>query len=429
MAGAFGDLETGFKELYPQDVVEPMLNDEAPFRAELKKAVPSKFKVSEGLVTFVAETGAMSPMGQMADGIGMPASMNRTDIRLVLKPTNFAYAIELGFLTRTAANSNKSAFNGGEVQRQTDNGISHLGWFMESTYTGTHGTGRRARVLSDGTSNFVADVPEGVILLRDGLNLSGRSTDAGSISGSFDNQRISAGGINYATRTVTYDGTDRTLTAGDHIHVVTVASQTLTSTFANGLRGLVDDGTYLTTVHGKSRTTYPKLNAHVNSAAGVTRNLSEQLLVQTAHDTMLKSGKGFTHIWAGPGQFEKYLEFVAPDKRTMATVSDPGNRAVGYKKNDFKLYVAGVDAILQRSWTIVPRELYMLNMDYFFRYVSKELGPVSELSGGSMFNLSPGSGTYNASLLGYLVAQENIGCERFDTQAVIRDLKDRYAGD
>src|SRR6187401_3103445 len=135
MAGAFTDLEGGFKELYPQSVVEPMVNDEAPFRAELKKAVPSKLQVSEGLVTFLAETGGMSPMGQMADGIALPPTMNRVDTRLVLKPTNFAYGIELGFLTRNAANSNRSAFNGGEVQRNTNNAISHLGWFIESTYT------------------------------------------------------------------------------------------------------------------------------------------------------------------------------------------------------------------------------------------------------------------------------------------------------
>jgi hypothetical protein len=426
MAGAFTDLGSSFKELYPQEVVKPMVNDEAPFRKELKRAVPSRYQVSEGLVTFLAETGTISAMGQMADGIALPPSMDRTDVRLVLKPTNFAFAIELGLLTMTAAASNKSAFNGGEIERNTNNAISHLAWFIDSTYTGTHGTGRRARVESDGSNTFVADEPEGVKLLRKGLYLSTRTTDGGAtVRDSMDGQRITQ--IARSTRTVTYGGTDRTLVAGDHIHVVTTTSQTLSSTFANGLRGLVDDATYLTTVHGASRSTYPELKANVFSNGGVARNLTENLLVSSAHEIQEISGKGITHIWTGPGQFEKYLEFIAPDKRIMASVSAPGSRSVGYKENEFKLYVPGADAMLHKSWTIIPGEVYLLNMDHFFHYVSKELGPL-DLGGVNMFNLSPGSSTYNASLLGYVLAQENIGCERFDAQGVIRDLRDRQAG-
>lgn len=425
MAGAFTSLTDSFKELYPQSVVESMVNDEAPFRAFLKRKTPAAFSVKEGLVTFLAETGAQQALGQMADGIGLPPAMDRTDVRLQLIPTNFAAAIEIGFLTSSAGNSNKSAFNGGEIQRNTNGAISHLGKFIESTYTGTHGTGRRARVESDGSNNFVAALPEGVKLLRKGYYLSGRSTDAGSVSGSFDAQRITA--ITRSTRTVTYGGTDRTLTAGDHIHVVTVASQTLTSTFANGLRGLIDDGTYLGTVHGKSRTTYPELNAQVFSNGGVSRNLTESLLVRAIQDTEEFSGKKITDIWAGPGQFDKYMEFTAPDRRIMATPDNPGDRAMG-SKFKFRVYVGATDAEFHRSFDIVPGELYGLNMDTFFHYVARELGPL-DIAGVNMFNLSPGSGTYNASLLGYVLAQENIGCERFDANFVMRDLKDYQKGD
>lgn len=425
MAGAFTDLGSSFKELYPQSVVEAMVNDDAPFRKELKRSVPSSYKVNEGLVTFLAETGTQQAIGQMADGIDLPPAMDRTDVRLVLKPTNFAAAIQLGLLTMTAGNSNKSAFNGGEVARNTNGAIAHLGKFIESTYCGTHGTGRRARVESDGTSLFVAALPEGVKLLREGYYLTGRSTDAGSVSGSFDAQRITA--ITRSTRTVTYGGTDRTLTAGDHIHITTVASQTLTSTFANGLRGLVDDGTYLTTVHGLSRDTYPLLKSQVFSNGGVRRNLSESLLVGAIHDTEEFSGKKITHIWCGSDQIEKAMEFTAPDRRIMATSSNPGDRAMGYKTQQH-IYVGATDAALHRSFDIVPGELFGLNMDTFFHYVAQELGPM-ELGGVNMFNLTPGSSTYKASLLGYVLAQENIGCERFDANFVMRDLKSRQLGD
>lgn len=425
MAGAFTDISNSLKEIYPQDVVEPMTNDEAPFRAFLKKRNPTQTKeVTEGLVTFLANVISQPSVGQMADGIALPPTMDRTDVRLVLKPTNFVGSIEVGLLTMNAANSNKSAFNGGELARSTNNAISHTAKFIESTYVGTHGTGRRARVESDGSNNFVAALPEGIRLLKEGYYLSGRSTDAGSVSGSFDGQRVTA--LADSTRTVTYGGTDRTLTAADHIHVVTTTSQTLTSTYANGLRGLVDDSTYLTTVHGQSRSTYPKLKSIVNSNGGTLRNLSEQFLVRTAHEIERKSGKKINAIWGPEGQFEKYLEFVAPEKRIMATTSDPGSRPMGYKENTFRLYVPGVDAMFYRSFDIVPREIYLLNMDTFFHYVSKELGPL-DIDG--TLHLSPASGGFNASVLGYVAAQENIGCEWFEANGVIRDLKDPFCGD
>jgi hypothetical protein len=425
MAGAFGDISNSMKENYPQEVVEPMTNDEAPFRAFLKKRNPTQTKnVSEGLVTFIANTISQPSVGQMADGIALPPTMDRTDVRMVLKPTNFVGSIEVGLLTMNAANSNKSAFNGGELARSTNNAISHTAKFIESTYVGTHGTGRRGRVEGgDGTNLFVAALPEGLRLLKEGYYLSGRSTDAGSVSGSFDAQRITK--LVDSTRTVTYGGTDRTLTAGDHLHVVTVASQTLTSTFANGLRGLVDDATYLTTVHGQSRATHAKLNSIVNSNGGTLRNLSEQLLVRTAHEVERKSGKKINAIWGPEGQQEKYLEFIAPEKRIITSTNEPGARPLGYK-DTFRLYVPGVDAMFYKSFDIVPRELYLLNMDTFFHYVSKELGPL-DIDG--TLHLSPGSGTFNASVLGYVAAQENIGCEWFEANAVIRDLKDPFCGD
>lgn len=426
-AGAFADITNSIKNVYVDKVVEPMVNNEAPFREFLSKELPAGAKVREGLVTFLANTLSNQALGQMADQGALPPTVDRTDVQLVLKPTIFAGAVEVGFMSMSAVDSNKSAWNGGEFRRQTNDIIANAAKFIESTYTSTHGTGRRARVESDGASStFVAALPEGTRLLRENHYISVRTTDGGaSVRDSTDGRRITK--IDHATRTVTYSGADQTLVAGDHVHVVTETTQTLTNVFANGLRGLIDDGTFLTSPHGASRTTNPKLKANIFSNGGTLRNLTEQLLLRSAHEIQARSGKRITHIWTSEGQIEKYVEFVAPDKRLVVTSkADTGSKATGYREGDLVFYAPGIACELKRSFDIVPRELYMLNVDTLFHYEAKKFGWATP---EQMLWLSPATAAYKASLLGYMCSVENIGCDWFEANGKIADLKDPAVGD
>lgn len=422
--GAFADLAASIKETYVPGVVEPLLNNELVFRPWLKSAAGLNHELG-GYATFIANLGGDQALGQAADNSALPPTVDRTDLRLQLKPSAFYGALQLGILTMNAVDSDTNSWNRGELKRQMNDRLEQMGKFMESTYTGTHGTGRRARVEAEvGTNTFTAALPEGTMLLRKGMLVSGRSTDAGSVSGSFDNQRITA--INPDTRLVTYGGTDRTTTAGDHIHVVTEASQTLTGgVFANGLRGLVDDATYLDTVHGKSRATYPDIKSQRFSNGGVLRNLSEQILLQACMTTRARSGKNITDIWMSPGQALKWVEFLAPDQRRPVT-SGTGNKEMGFKEGDLRLTAPGIGADVHISYDIVPREVYLLNRDTFFIYNAKDTGPLTD----QLLHLSPASASFKASMIGYLCAVENIGINgRFDANAVISDLSDPLIGD
>lgn len=426
MAGAFADITAEIKDVYSPRNVEPLCNNDLAVRPWLKKSLPSDATHEKGgFLIFMHNSIGSQGVGQTVDGSALPPAYDRTDVRLTLKPTLFAGAIEVGLMSSYAVNSATSGFNKGELARQTNDMIAFLGKFIDSTYAGTHGTGRRARVESDGSNNFVAALPEGVKLLRPGYLLSGRSTDAGSVSGSFDNQRCTA--IATDTRTVTYAGTDRTLTAGDHIHVVTAASQTLTSVAANGFRGLFDDATYLASVHGQARSSYPKLKSIVNSNGGTLRNLSESILLDTAFRIQEASGKAVTDIWASRGQAMKWVEFLAPDKRfNVSSREDTGGKALGYKQEDLVFFAPGIRAKFNLSYDIVPREMYLLNSETIWRYAAKDMG---WLDVDGMLHLSPSSGGFNASILGYMCAIENIGCDWFEANGVIRDLADPECGD
>lgn len=415
------------KIAYAPKVVEAMVNEETVFRAKLKKSVPSGAKASEAILKFNANFNPPQNVGNSLDGGTLAPAKDRLEAQFTLTPAFFTFSMQIGLVTKAIANTNKSAWNGGELRRRTDEVMVDAAKYIETCYTGTHGTGRRARVESDGSNNFVAALPEGTRLLRENMYISERTTDGGATTG-MDFRKITA--IDHATRTVTYDGTDETLVAGQHIHAgIVEAAQDITTAnpYPNGIRGLVDDTTFTSSLHGLSKTTYPKLKANVFGNGGTPRNLTEQLLVRACHEIRARSGKRVTDIWTSEGQMEKYLEFVAPDRRLIRnSPSDTGNMATGYKGTEMIHYGPGIALKLNYSYDIVPRELYLLNWDTFFHYQAKELGWID---GVDHLLLTPGSGTYKASLLGYPTALENIGCDMPIANGVIRDLKDPAIGD
>lgn len=436
MAGGLYDTllsaAAALKVAYSNKTILPMLNEERPFVKKLKSEIPAGSRVSEGVLKFNLNLHRPQNVGQTLDGGKFPAPKDRTEVQATLTPTLFVGGFQIGEVTKNAANSNKSAFNGGELRRRTEESLGELGWFQESTYTGTHGTGRRGRVESDGTGTFVAALPEGVTLLRENHMITVRTTDAGAtIRDTFDYIQITD--IAYSTRTVTYAASagEKTLVAGDHIHVVTEAfgSNALTG-FANGLRNLVDDGTYSATLHGLTRATATygdKLKSYVSENGGTLRDLTERLLIRAVHQIRARSGLAPTDIWTSPGQIEKYLDFVRPDRQyTVSSKTSPMSKVTGYEDSELVHVTPNGPLRINMSFNIVPRELYILNWNTFFNYVSKEMGWWDE---GNMLKPTPFDGGYKASYMAFLAAVENWGTDFPMANGVIRDLRDPAIGD
>lgn len=430
-AGIYSDLLTAaaaLKVAYSTKTILPMLNEERPFTKKLKSSLPSGGRISEGVFKFNANLHRPQNVGQTLDNGSLPVPRDRTEVQLQLTPTLFVGGFQIGEMTKAAANSNKSAFNGGELRRRTEESLAELGWFIESTYTGTHGTGRRGRVEADGgASQLVLALPEGVTLLRENMMITERTTDGGpTITDSIDFRYIT--NIVQSTRTITYSGADQTPAVGDHIHIVTEQSLgSLAGYFANGLRGLVDDGTYLDSIHGQSRTTYPKLKSYVNENGGTLRDLTERLLIRSCHEIRARSGQAPTDIWTSPGQIEKYLDFVRPDRQyTVSSKTSPQSKVTGYSEDELVHVTPNGPLRINMSFSIIPRELYLLNWNTFFHYVAKDMGWWDE---GNMLKPTPGTNTYKASYLAFLAGVENIGCDFPLANGVIRDLRDPAIGD
>lgn len=428
MAGEFQNLGVALKTVYPSKALEAVINEEAPFRAKLSKGVPAGGKVSEGTVKFNGVLALPQNVGQIVDGDDLQDVADRSEVQFTLLPTIFQGSLKLGWLTKKAANSEKAAFNGGEVRRRTTELTSNLGKFIEQTYVGTTGNGVRGYVESSSASGIVVKTPEGLKLLRQGHKITVR--DSGNIASAratLDGVRIAS--ANSSTRLITTTGTPTytNAVANDYILIVTKASFTVTSVYANGMRGLIDDGTNSQYIHTVDRTTVgnERLKSVVSSSAS-NRDLTEQIMLRLCSDIREQSGKRVDEIWTGPGQVEKWVAFVAPDRR-RAVQGGSYDKSLGLKSEDeLVFYAPGVNARINLSFDCIPREMHFLCWDTWFHYVAKEMGWVDD---DQMVHMSVGTSGYKSSWESFMASFENIGCDMPGANGVIRNLKDPQLGD
>lgn len=429
MAGEFQNIGVALKVVYPSKALEPMINEEAPFRAKLSKSIPAGSKVSEGDLKFNGVLALPQNVAQISDADDLQDAGERSEVQFNLKPTIFTATMNIGWLTRKVVNSNKSAFNGGEVKRRTEETVSNLGKFIESTYVGSYGNGVRAFVESSSVAGIVLKQPEGVKLVRQGMKISVRDgASLGTPRATLDAVRVTS--VNADTRLIKTNGTPTYTNAvlDDAVIVTNKATQSITNVFANSLRSLVDDGTISPFIHGVDRTAAgnEKLKSYVDSNGGTLRSLTEALLIKLNHAVRETCGKRPSDIWCGPGQIQKYIEFVAPDRR-RAVSGGTYDKSTGYKSDDELVhYAPGVAMKINLSFDVIPRELFVLSWDSFFHFLAQEMQWVDD---DSMLHLALGSTGYKARWDAFMASFENIGLDMPCAQAVLRDLKDPTIGD
>jgi hypothetical protein len=430
ITGGFGDLGDNLKVLYPDVAVEAMVNDEQVVRPLLARDLPSDARVTEGVVRFGAYFNKPNNVAQILDGDTLAYLKDRTLKYFEVKPTLFCAGFQIGWMTKYAANTSKSAFNGGEQRMRTEETASDLGKFMEQSYASVV-EGIRGYVDADGSNTITMQKPIGARLLREGNLISVRQTAGGAVRDSIDGRVITD--INPDTLIVTYDGADQTAVQGDPVYVVSDggsltggATQTLTAAFCNSIRAAVDDGTLTTTWHGLTRSSYRKSKGQVFANGGTVRNLTESVLMDACRIITERSGKRPQVALTGFGQCQKYVEYVAPARRFPTQGRTKQGMATGYQEEDLVHYAPGVTLTFKGSVDIIPRELFLLNMDTFFMYTAKAPGWMDE---DVLLHLTPASGRFKASWQAFMGAVENLGCRNPWGNGVVRDLADPIYAD
>lgn len=112
-----------------------------------------------------------------------------------------------------------------------------------------------------------------------------------------------------------------------------------------GLLGIVDDGTYVTTLQGISRSTYPIWKAQRWGTVGGSAAFSTALLRQAFSRNSAMGGK-VDYLISTPGVRDAYVAFIEPDRRYTDTLEiDGGFDAVAYTNSGRKvLWVVDKDA-------------------------------------------------------------------------------------
>lgn len=420
MAGTYSDITSELKQAYPTGFFNDPVNLEAPFRARLNRDVPYKMTV-EGVATIpLYLTGNWAGLGIIADGAAFPAGGDPSRVQGSVVPQLFTRSIVVGVVADLVGRSVKGSFNtGGIWADRVEKAGPYLGKYLNKIYAGSN-RGRFATVEADpGANQITVAKPHALVNLPNGLYFDVYDAlSGGAVRDSLSNRSITA--VAHSTRIITYSGADQTPVAGDHIFAAgTYARLPYT------LDDIVDDGTNSGDIFTLSRTTYPALKARIFSGGGVLRNLTEQTVLSIINEMRQTYGVRVGRVLNNWGQWNKYLEAIASDRRFPVAPGQTTAGVMGMAKGGASIIGPDVDLTMEVDWDIQPRKVYFLDWSTWGLVANGE----PDWIGDAEKMLMPTSDGFKAAWVAYLGCLENIFCLEPQQQAVGTDFADPILGD
>jgi hypothetical protein len=331
----------------------------------------------------------------------------RSEVQGRIRPGQIVGQIELSFILE-AMGTATGGFNKGEVKRQMAEAISDVSKHCNRLYAGTHGTGRLAVVEAASVgATFIGELgaagfhePHGVGLLRPNMSITAYSDDTGS--GTAREAAIITKIVG-STRVVTTDTTLTTTTDGDGVYLTGSYGQ---STVPNGIMGLVDDGTLLTTIHNQSRATYEDLKSTVISSSSLAQ-LTEADLLNGCFQVLDKTGQKVTDLLMNVGQIDAYLAFVRPDRRYTVAGGGVPAYETGYDESKLQFNWGGGVAKIHPINDLPPRTTVGITRNMIRRFPVKKLTWLEGESG--IFRQGVDSNGFKTTKQASLVHLENLG--------------------
>lgn len=226
--------------------------------------------------------------------------------------------------------------------------------------------------------------------------------------------------VDYDLGTITVNATATSLAAGDYLFNANTAENSNSGTSfweAMGLLGIVDDGTYVATLQGISRTTYPIWKAATFGTAGQANALTLPQLRQAFSRNMSLGGK-VDYLLSTPGVRDGYVGLIEPDRRYTDTFEiDGGFDAVAYTNNGRKVaWVVDKDAPKGTLFGITLSDLE----NFEWRRLGWDEGNGEIWKQG----LAPSGGSYIDGYWAMAKGYWNLGARRCNSHFVIRGLSD-----
>lgn len=283
-----------------------------------------------------------------------------------------------------------------------------------------HGTGRLAVVDSNtvASDTFVCRNPERAFQLRPNQPVDFVNTDTG---GTVQASSIIES-INYSTGTVVLQDTV-TLTAGWGVYQADVYGNPM----PNGLRSIVDDGDFATTIFGVSRASPNTfLNAFVMDNGGSLQDYSEELVRRLLDQITFSQDKIPTQLRSNMGIVNEHYRVTTPDRVFNQNGAQLPTYNSGGNHEQLSFTYGTVKITWKHDRNLPARELYALYMPGFKKHTLRKADWVKGKN-GSVLQLKPSGETYAYSFLAAQMMDMTISCRCLNSNGKLSWIRDRSA--
>jgi len=417
VVSTLGGLQNSLKRIYDPDYFELHQNYRAPFYQMIQQSKNHEADGEGAFWPFYLETP--QNMGSPAEGGALPPVKSRTEVQARVRPIQFINSFQISFIL-AAVGTKRGSFSKTEIQRHMWESTTDVTKHMNRVMAGSHGSGRLCQVqdATVATASFVAKLPQGTLLIRPNMLLDVYTLDSGGvISSTGAATQIKVNSVVPATRTVNL-ATALTLSANEHVYVYPDYNNT-----SNGLLGLVDDGTFLTTIHNQSRSSFPGLKATVLDNGGVLRPQTEELLIDGASQTLQNSGQEIDCLLMNSGQIRQYLKNVIPQRRYNVNGKGVPAYQTGAREDDLQFLWGGKTCHIKRMEDISPRNIFGITTSLIRRFEVEKLDWYDH-GGGQILAQGVGASGRTTTQEATIYSVTNIGNLQPNGHFVIRDLLD-----
>ncbi len=286
-----------------------------------------------------------------------------------------------------------------------------------------HGTGRLAIVESTvvASTTFTASLPESVFQLRRGHLYDAVNTDTG---GTVQVTGFKILAINPRTRVVTTD-TAISLTAGWGIYKTGVYGNPI----PNGLRNIVDNGDFASTIFGVSRAGANEfLNATVMDGSGGLQDYSEELVRDLLNQVTTIQDLIPSELRCNVGIVDEHLRVTTPDRVYNVNGSKVPSYATG-ANHEALMFAYGEQNIKFRVDRNLPaRELYAIHRPSLRKHTLRK---ADWFRGKGMPAFMPkpanAGGTWSYAFIASMMLDMNISSKKLNCNGKLKNIRDRSA--
>lgn len=401
------------------DAFEPCEREETRFWDDLKEA-DEESPAGKGRWFRIIASSSNS-VGNSPEGGDFPGHRPRLQIECNVQSSQMTAATELSTKFLAAGGDNGSY---GDVEHDAITETMRALYRYADILMGCgHGTGRLAIIDANAaaTDTIVCAAPEMAFQLREGDYVDIVDTDTGGTP-QYTSVKVEA--IDWPTGTLTLDQ-NVTVTAGWGIYHENVYGDPM----PNGLRNIVDDGDFASTLFGKTRADWNVLNATVMDGNGGLQDYTDDLLRQLLDQITYKQDFIPTQLLCNNGIAAAFLNKQTPDRVFMQTGKAVPDYTSGANQEALAFVYADKKIPFRINRNMPAREIYALHRPTFRRHT---LVPADWMKvGNKILNLAPAAGgdTYKFALVGAMCLDMTISSRRPNANGKLSNLRDRVAGD